>query len=42
MKTPFLIIRFVILALVGYLSVVALALAAWNVAAAKAAGTYGV
>ncbi|KZV75743.1 hypothetical protein PENSPDRAFT_748166 [Peniophora sp. CONT] len=40
MRTPFLVIRFVILALVGYLSVVALALAAWNIAAAKAAGTY--
>jgi hypothetical protein len=41
MKTPFLVIRFVLFALVGYHSVLAIALSAWNIASAKAAGVFG-
>jgi len=41
MKTPFLVIRFVLFALIGYLNVLSIALAAWNVGAARAARVDG-
>ncbi|KAI0035707.1 hypothetical protein K488DRAFT_82745 [Vararia minispora EC-137] len=40
MKTPFLVIRFVLFALLGYHSVLAVALSAWNILAAKHAGVF--